>query len=204
MNGKEVFMYKLCKTERSAKRQREIELELLQMMGSKPYEEITVTELCDALFMPRKAFYRYFDSKEDALQALIDHTMMDYQREVNNHHSPLFPRSLRTELAQFFAFWKKKRILLDTLEQNNLTGLLLQSCLKFPVQDSALLEKFLPSDLEWVRPHIFRFAISGLFTIMMEWYRTGFETDIERMAMLACRMVTTPLFPDLNSLGFVK
>ncbi len=197
-------MYKLCKTERSAKRQREIEQALFDLMTQQHYEDITVTKLCASIVMPRKAFYRYFDSKDDALLALIEHTMLDYQREYGNNYSPIFPRSLRTELAQFFAFWKKRRLLLETLDRNHLTGVLMQCILKFPIQDPSLTEKFLPHDSEWARPHIFGFAISGLSTMMIEWYRNGFETDIDRMATLACRMLTRPLFPDLDALGFIK
>ena len=65
-------MYKLCKTEQSARRQREIEQALLNALMRKNYESVTITELCDDLGMPRKTFYRYFDSKDDTLYALID------------------------------------------------------------------------------------------------------------------------------------
>ena len=71
-------MYKLCKTEQSATRQRAIENRLFDLLKQKSYEDITVTELCLEMSMPRKAFYRYFDSKEDTLCGLIDHTMSDY------------------------------------------------------------------------------------------------------------------------------
>ena len=71
-------MYKLCKTEQSAKRQREIEGKLLALMWQKHFDDISITELCEFVGMPRKSFYRYFDSKEDALEALIDHTLGEY------------------------------------------------------------------------------------------------------------------------------
>ena len=38
-------MYKLCKTEQSAKRQREIEEQFLTLIEAKSYEEVTVSEL---------------------------------------------------------------------------------------------------------------------------------------------------------------
>ena len=49
-------MYKLCKTEQSALRQRELEEGLLRAMLREPYESISVSELCDALGVPRKSF----------------------------------------------------------------------------------------------------------------------------------------------------
>lgn len=42
------------------------------MMKYKQFEEISVSDLCDRLHIPRKSFYRYFSSKEGALHALLD------------------------------------------------------------------------------------------------------------------------------------
>ena len=70
-------MYKICHTEESSRRQRELERGLLQAMGKQPYEKITLTELCRELKVPRKTFYRYFPTKDDCLLALVDHTLSD-------------------------------------------------------------------------------------------------------------------------------
>ena len=71
-------MYKLCKTEQSAARQRQLEQGLLQVMSTSRYEDINVSGLCQKMGIPRKSFYRYFSSKDGALHALIDHTLMEY------------------------------------------------------------------------------------------------------------------------------
>ena len=63
-------MYKLCRTEQSAQRQRQLEQGLLLAMKTKRYEEITISDLCDQMGIPRKSFYRYFSSKDGALHAL--------------------------------------------------------------------------------------------------------------------------------------
>ena len=71
-------MYKYCKTEQSVQRQREMEKGLLDMMKYKQFEEISVSDLCDRLNIPRKSFYRYFSSKEGALHALLAHTLLEF------------------------------------------------------------------------------------------------------------------------------
>ena len=71
-------MYKFCKTEQSVQRQRELEQGLLTMMEHQRFEEISVSDLCDRLNIPRKSFYRYFSSKDGALFALLDHTLMEF------------------------------------------------------------------------------------------------------------------------------
>ena len=71
-------MFKLCKTEESSKRQREIEQILLNLMLKKHYDEISVSEICVAAAIPRKTLYRYFDGKEGVREALLCHTMTDF------------------------------------------------------------------------------------------------------------------------------
>lgn len=71
-------MYKLCQSEKSYQRQRELELGLLQLMLKQDYADITVSQLCEYMDIPRKSFYRYFASKDGVLYALIDHTIVDY------------------------------------------------------------------------------------------------------------------------------
>lgn len=193
-------MYKICKTESSARRQREIENCLLELMSIKRYEDITITELSEKMNMPRKAFYRYFDSKEDALYALIDHTMAEYSgftvdksRDSN--------RSLRRELEEYFKFWISKQYLLNALDRSGLVGTLIERNISYPVKDVIMLEKFLPDEDRDISESIFKFAFSGLVYTMINWYRDGFATSTADMAKVACRMLREPLFPNLSRLG---
>ena len=73
-------MYKLCKTEQSAARQRQLEQGLLQAMYTQDYEDISISDLCDRMGVPRKSFYRYFSNKDGALFALLDHTLMEFEQ----------------------------------------------------------------------------------------------------------------------------
>ncbi len=193
-------MYKLCKTERSTKRQRELELALLETMGRKCFEDITISELCDGIGVPRKAFYRYFDSKEGALHALIDHTLTDFGK-MDPMYTERRRRSLTRDLELFFIFWQEHKLLLDALEKSNLTGHLIQASLEFPVRDMVSLAKFLPDDSEAMRRHVFRFAICGLMFAMLSWYRGGFAESTHEMARAACRMLSHPLFPNMDKIG---
>ena len=70
-------MYKHCNTEESAYRQRQLEQSLLELMEDFPYKAITIGQICDQVGISRKSFYRYFDSKDGCLFALLDHTIMD-------------------------------------------------------------------------------------------------------------------------------
>jgi AcrR family transcriptional regulator len=193
-------MYKLCKTEQSAKRQRDIENCLLEILCTKHYEEISITEICERMGMPRKAFYRYFDSKDDALAALIDHSMADYNG-FSVDRSGETKRSLVNELEEYFLFWYEKRELLSALDKSGLIGHLIERTIHFPIGDRIVISRFLPDDDEKIREWIFKFAFSGLIYTMISWYRDGFKVSTKEMAEIACRLLRDPLFPKLGNLG---
>ncbi len=195
-------MYKLCKTESSTKRQREIEEALFSLLKQKNYEDITITELSEKMNMPRKAFYRYFDSKDDALFALIDHQMLEYSAFTEDKSGDK-SRSLTRELEDYFKFWMGKRDLLTVLDRSSLIGILIERTVTFPISDRISIAKFLPGEGGKAREKIFKFAFVGLVYTMIEWYRSDFDTPPIDMARLACRMLKMPLFPSLSNLGFI-
>ncbi len=192
-------MYKLCKTEHSAGRQREMENGLLQLMSQKPYEDITVSDLCDYLSIPRKSFYRYFSSKDGALYALLDHTMMDYEG-FNAVYAEGEQRTLQRELTQFFLFWMEHKTLLDALAKNNMSGTLVERTMNHIASGEVIPVRFLSSETLYARKQVSLFCISGLMSIVLTWYRDGYPKSAEHMAMITARLVSEPLFPNLHEL----
>lgn len=95
-------MYKQCKTEQSARRQREFIHTLVEMMADCPFEEITVAGICTRMGLPRKTFYRYFDSKEDLLQAMVDLLTVSYQTYALRRRPDA---AAEEDLELFFSFW---------------------------------------------------------------------------------------------------
>ena len=75
-------MYKQCTTEITTARQRKLEQYFLELLKTSSYDHITVSDICTCANVPRGMFYRYFDSKKDALDALIDHTLLDFITNV--------------------------------------------------------------------------------------------------------------------------
>lgn len=191
-------MYKLCKTERSAARQKMIEATLLSMMKKKRFENITITELCEEADIPRKAFYRYFDSKDAALRGLIEHTLAEFHENKPDAKSP---RSLNRELEQFFIFWYERKDLLRVLEENGLLGMVITASTEFPIGNMVSLQRLLPDEDDRMRVLIFKFAIGGLISIMFDWYKDNFRDPIPDIARRAVRILSKPPFPNLENLG---
>ena len=185
-------MYKLCKTEQSAARQRELELALAAMMLVRRYEDISVSEFCGYAGIPRKAFYRYFSSKDGALYALIDHTMLEYEHMRDTE--PVSGREQMRELESFFLFWKRQKPVLDALEFSGLSGVLLERSIE-SIETNAMLRRGQTADSEFVQKQILRFVESGIMIMMVNWHHDGYRKSPREMADLATRMVHEPLYP---------
>ena len=187
-------MYKFCKTEESARRQRELEQGLLEMMIRRRFEEISVSELCDRLDIPRKSFYRYFSSKDGALQALLDHTLLEFydtgSLEGLRGGTPV------GDLERFFKFWKENKKLLDAVLCSNLGGMLVERAVSLAKQ-----EELMPGyvrDWEGIMKDVaMSFVVCGLMSMVLHWHKEGYQIPTEIMAQTAVRMLSRPLIPNM-------
>ena len=182
-------MYKLCKTEQSARRQRQLEQGLLEMMRHSRYEDISVSDLCDHFGVPRKSFYRYFSSKDGCLYALLDHTMMDFYEEG---FAGKDSGTQLGDLDQFFVFWYAHEDLLDALERSGLSGILVERATSL-----ALRERLMPGYIRNWNPELQQIALSfsvcGLLSMVIQWHHQGFHTSPKEMAQIAKSILSRPL-----------
>ena len=185
-------MYKQCRTEQSAARQRQLEQGLLQVMLKRQYEEISVSDLCAEIGVPRKAFYRYFSGKDGALFSMIDRALMDF--EIHSTSSEMFePETPRDYMEQVFIYWTEHRDLLDALKKSNLSGLLIQRALDFSRNIDTIPRFMLITDRR-LREYGTMFMVCGLMTMIVRWHDDGFSNSTSEMAELTMQLLTQPLF----------
>ncbi len=189
-------MYKVCKTEQSALRQRELEQGLLTLMNQRRYEDISVSDLCSHMQIPRKSFYRYFSSKDGALYALLDHTMMEFdafQGIVDRNEK----RIARFDLQRFFMFWQVQKPLLDALKKSCMTGILIERALKH-VNSAVVPVRFLAEDDKWEQEQVITFSVCGLMVMVTNWHQAGYDRSPGEMARMAHRLIGQPLYPNVD------
>ena len=192
-------MYKLCKTEQSAARQRRLEQGLLEAMKQKCYDAISISDLCDRMEIPRKSFYRYFTGKDGALQALIDHTLMEFADYTEAYRQGKL-RTIQLDLESFFQFWVQRKDLLDVLARSGLSGILVNRAVAFALTNDVLPIRFLPDEDRTMQQHITMFGVCGLMSMVLNWHDTGYALPAQEMARVAVRMISRPLFPGVESL----
>lgn len=182
-------MYKQCVTEQSAKRQRELEAGLLAAMTLQRYEDITISDLCDEMGIPRKSFYRYFSGKDGALYALLDHTIMDFTGEF---FTGTMDATIAT-LERFFLFWKEQNTLLDALVRSDLTGLLIQRSIARTVAEDLLPKRNFYHHHKLPQDYLIIFLISGLLSLVIQWHKGDYKESASHLAQAAAQLLTQPL-----------
>ncbi len=172
-------MYKTCKTEASAARQRSIEEALLSAMGREAYEKITLSSLCTALKLPRKTLYRYFPTKQDILVALIDHRLADCNALVFTDWDG--GRQFdKDSLQRFFTYWREQEAFLDAFHRNGFWPLLLErtTCIVELMKETGTA----PKEEGFARNQVDHFVSQGLMATVLRWHYLGFPQSPEILA----------------------
>lgn len=160
-------MHKICKTEKSIERQKLFQTVLLSMMKKQTYKEITVTGLCKEMQIPRKTFYRYYDTLEDVLAVVIDNVLRDAFLYIE----------VTTDMKGFFSYWKEQKELLDVLDKNDIMYLLIERIYKRMEEDC--IDNAITT-LEIQRAG----QVGALLHMLIAWYEAGMRQSPEEISRL--------------------
>ena len=174
-----ISLYRKCATEKSAVQQKKITESLLALMQIKPFEEITVTQLCQHANVSRRVFYYLFSNINGALYALLDSKILS--DEIGG----------KSEVLEFFRYWKRQKVLLDVLDKNDMLGLLLER----------MLDRVLKEDYDvyhWLHSHgwqhnnreLIIFGFTGLMGLVYGWYYDGYQKEPEQLAAFVDDLMT--------------
>lgn len=191
-------MYKACKTKQSAQRQQHIVDCLLELMQGKTIQEITVLELCQKAEVPRKSFYRYFESKEDVVLAAIDSLIMGYDSFLGPYRSPEEPRTTRKDLEKFLMYSLHHRKTFFSLYQNSLLTPYMERMIGNLLQTQTG-RRLMPSGTD---DAAFRaatcFTIYGLSAAVSDWMAHGCAESVDKMAGILLQIMTEPIYRTLE------
>lgn len=186
-------MYKICKIQQSAERQWQIAQSMIELMREQRYYDITVASLCRFCDMPRKAFYRYFDTIDDVFQLTIDHMFLEYT-EFHKFHTTSKIGSPLWNMEKFFVFWKQKAVWLEALTRNEMIGIMVSRMILNSQNGSLDIHMEQTSLAGENDLMVSGYVLSGLFALVQLWYLNGFEQSVEEMAQLAVQLLTQPLY----------
>ena len=163
--------------ERQQRTKKNISLALYSLLLRKPYDEISVSEICEKAGVSRVSFYHYYDKKDDILIQYSDEKFAEFFEDFTKLESLtfddlilqifIFLKKYSRELA-ILRYAKKEEILMNQfysycryIFSNNLTSPLLKD------KDNPLRIPFL---------------VGGVFQIIMRWLDEGMVSSPETMA----------------------
>lgn len=160
-------MYKICKTPKSEARQKEFQDTLLKMLKKQKVKNITIVSLCQEMNISRKTFYQYFDTIDDVLYAILD-------KEIRSGFLLL---ELSPEIRKFFTFWKERKWLLDILDKNEMSSILMERVhtIMSSSENFDLFEIKTIKNMGW---------ISAIITVLILWHHGGMKQNPEEMEQL--------------------
>lgn len=179
-------MYRQCCTEEGALRQKQLTHSLFDLMGAMPYSRITIADICSRVGITRKSFYRYFDCKEDCLNALLDQVLQDFT--LFYPQACTTPRPNEEFLEHYFTYWQQQSALLDALNRNQLTSCLYERTLlsttsEVQIRRSQESENNLDQLL---------FVICGITGLIITWHIDGYRKTAAQMASCVNRLISSP------------
>lgn len=179
-------MYKHCTTEESARRQRQLEQCLLELMGENLLQQITIGDICDQAGISRKSFYRYFDNKEDCLHALLDHAIMDGSTfclpDPDSNDSTL------DFCCRIFEYWRNQTLLLDALERNGLSLKILQRMVRYILTEEPDYARYMGISSQNLMEHVV-YTVGGIMGLILTWHHERYPKTAAQMGEILYRLI---------------
>lgn len=148
---------------------------LFSLMKRKPFQQITITEICEEAAIGRKTFYRNFELKEDVVDFWLDLRCAEYEQDF-------LCVPLEEKLYYHCVFLKKHTAELITLYHNGMHPMIEK---KFSV--------FLPGTMPiWSEDPVeqeyrSQYIIAGIDAIIRIWVTRGFQESIEEIVAIVNR-----------------
>ena len=177
-------------TPNAYRRQKQIEDCLFTNLLQRPYASVSVSDLCLQLGISRKSFYNYFPDKDSCLRSLMTRILRQCILQITSIPQGSSPDRF---ITAFLNFWKDQRPLLDILVRNKLLFVLLEQSIAFLIQEDRHVLECLSTPLVETDDFVLANFVSVHYTMILQWYRTGFSIPVEEMILKYKRLVYQPL-----------
>lgn len=173
-------MYNQSKNLQVTQSQQLIAKGLMDLMREYPFEEITITQICQQAQVARLTFYRNFDAKIDILEYYIDAIFYEY---FTKYYSSTV--DIRQEITSSFDFLLIHRYFLVLLPKNDLLHLLYKAFRKYMSQFIRLhqiVDKTRLPDID--HEYVLEYVSASICATISLWIRNGFKEKPESLASL--------------------
>lgn len=153
-----------------------IESAFFELLKTKKFEDITITEIIKKSGVSRMGFYRNFSSKEDIIENLVFKCFDQSITEITTARQLDFSitKIIETSLTKLQEHADKVKLLLD----NNLIALL------FTYYQKAFFALYETKSTSRIREYSAKMFLGELFTLEMAWIQNGLIETPQEMAKI--------------------
>ena len=116
---------------------------------------------------------------------MIDHAIMDAATYIPD--ASVGPGGLH----QFLAYWKSQKKLLDVLNKNQISALLMQQAVIHVLNEAPELMRTFGAATSRNGRDLVVFYISGIFSLVLDWHSRGFDRSIDELSATMLELMTT-------------
>lgn len=151
---------------------------LIQLMASKPLDEITITALVKEANVSRMTFYKYYTSKQEVLEDYMYEIMNDYMEETKKRTDIGAFRDLK-HICHCFEFFKEYSPFIKILTKANMYSVIINALNDY--MDTYVLPIF-----PYSRYELYYYA-GALCNTYIKWIESGMQETPEEIATLVYR-----------------
>lgn len=161
---------------------------LLKAMMSRPFHEISISDIAEKAGLARQTFYTNFSKKEDILHYLIAGLFDHYERQLTG--AGLRPDEL---MVDYFFFWDRHKSFLSLIFRQNLGYIFQEENRAFFVNRAHALDAVFSAE-PWQMPYL-RSSIAGLtYELLTLWIVDDCGLDIHILSALAQNLLSGKIF----------
>ena len=169
---------------------------LLELMEIKPYEEISIKDICQHADLSRQTFYNFFNSKEELFRYVLRST---YEEKLNAQTE--IPSS-KEAISTFVNTTKENKRLVAVIVKNNLGNIVSDEIFK---SITHFLNRFIPNFENQPDFAYYVVFLSGALTHFMTYYaRNNSEMSEEEMTRILESFLSGKVFRLLRASKYLK
>ncbi len=169
---------------------------LLDLMEIKPYEEISIKEICQHSDLSRQTFYNFFNSKEELFRYVLRNT---YEEKLNSLTE--IPSS-KEAISIFVSITRAQKRLVSVIVNNNMGNIVSDEIFK---SITRFLNRFIPDFENQPDFAYYIVLLSGALTHFMTYYaRNNSEMSEEKMTRILESFLSGKVFRLLRASKYLK
>lgn len=159
-----------------------LQVALIDLLESKPFQEITITDLSRRAGVSRMAFYRNYNSMIEIVSDYFEKTHLGVQTGNRSQKSQYLPNIIRCT----FLFFRSNKVLMTRLIESGRSDIIMQSMEKqFSTTFYALLSSY-----GFESPYEISALVGIFYKILIDWVRSGMQEAVETMVIIVYKIMT--------------